>query len=170
MNKTMGNKNEPTELTIIIILFAIVTIVAEIVILSRIESFCAEKLVLSFIGIIATFVVISNLAQVVEVRKETNEKLDEVRDKLQLIEGYFNDSILVDIAKVLSKEDSFFKVTPKHVIAVKHRGNKVYHVKVMMVKRDNHQIIIGEYDVKYYEVDLGDGNCHEITKEEFEKD
>lgn len=166
----MCKKNEPSAITVFIVLFAIVTIVAEIVVVSKIENFCAEKLVLSFIGIIATFVVVSNLAQVIEIRNETNRKLDEVRKKLDLIEGYFNDSILKDLANILSKEDPFFKITSKSIISIKHRRNNVYHVEVRMVKREGHQIITSEYDVKYYEVDLGSGKCRPITKEDFDKE
>lgn len=165
----MCKKNEPSAITVFIVLFAIVTIVAEIVVVSKIESFCAEKLVLSFIGIIATFVVVSNLAQVIEIRNETNRKLDEVRTKLDMIEGYFNDSILVDLAKILSKKDPFFTITPKSIVSVKHRQNKVYYVEVRRTKRDDHYIFPGEYEVKYYEVNLGEEDCQEIEKKVFDE-
>lgn len=126
-----------------------------------------DNLVITFLGALATFVVISNIAQVIEIRNETNKKMDEVRLKLELIEGYFNDSILVDVAKILEPEDPFFKITAKNIISVKHKENKKYHVEVRIVKRENHRIVTGEYEINYYEVDLWNKTYHHITKNAF---
>lgn len=129
-----------------------------------------DSAVITIIGVVAGIIVIGNYAQLAEIRNETNKKLDEVRNKLDLLEEYFNDSILKDLANILSKEDPFFRITTKNITSVKHIRNNVYRSKVRMIKRVGRQIITGEYDVNYYEVDISEGTCRLITKEDFEQD
>lgn len=45
-------------------------------------SISESNLVLTFIGILATFIVVSNYAQIVEVKKDTNDRLKEIEDKI----------------------------------------------------------------------------------------
>lgn len=166
----MENKNEKCDcITILYIMFVIIATVAVIIMVASINNLGDTPKVMGLVGILAAFVVISNYAQMVEIRNETNRKLDEVRTKLDMIEGYFNDSILVDLAKILSKKDPFFTITPKSIVSVKHRQNKVYYVEVRRTKRDDHYIFPGEYEVKYYEVNLGEEDCQEIEKKVFDE-
>ena len=45
-------------------------------------SISESNLVLTFIGILATFIVVSNYVQIVEVKKDTNDKLKVIDDKI----------------------------------------------------------------------------------------
>lgn len=165
------NENKKCDcITTLYACFVIIAVVAIIIMVASIGSLGDTPKVMGLVGILATFVVISNYAQMVEIRNQTNRKLDEVKNKLDLIEVYFNDSILKDLANILSKEDPFFRITTKNIISVKHIRNNVYRSKVRMVKRMDRQIIPGEYDVNYYEVDISKGTCRLITKEDFEQD
>lgn len=170
------DNKKPRNCTMVMI-WIIMGIIAAAVVCCVVGFFCPvfkyadeNNLVITFLGALAAFVVISNYAQMVEMRNETNKKLDEVNEKIKLIEDYLNDSVLKDLSKILSREDPFFRITVKNIISVKHRRNNIYHTEVRMVKREGKYLKIGEYDVKYYEVDIANGTCRSIIKEEFDKD
>ena len=168
----MCKKTEPEAITVFVILFAIVTIVAEIVILSRIESFTAEQIGLSFIGIVATFVVISNFAQMVEIRNETKEKLDEIEDKEKKFRGldiYYDNSIKKDIVKVLKSEgvNGAFSID-KNTMRIKYLGDLVFLVRITVPERTEEGVRnLDKTEYWYYKVNLLNGKASDSSKEEF---
>lgn len=137
----------------------------------------ADNLVITFLGALTAFVVISNYALMVEIRKETEKGLDEMRstlneykDKLEQLDGYYEDTIVNHIADVLNKKKVGFpfSIKPNSIISIKHKSEKIYHTEVRMVKRMGDQIITGEHEVKYYEVDLGNETCNPLSKASFD--
>jgi len=137
----------------------------------------ADNIVITFLGALAAFAVISNYALMVEIRKETEKGLDEMRntlnaykDKLEQLDGYYEDTIVNHIADVLNKKKVGFpfSIKPNSIISIKHKSEKIYHTEVRMVMRRGNQIITGEHEVKYYEVDLGNETCNPISKASFD--
>ncbi len=187
----MCKKNEPSAITVFIVLFAIVTIVAEIVVVSKIESFCAEKLVLSFIGIIATFVVVSNLAQVIEIRNDTKDRLSKMEGQMELKEKECNEKIdntkkqidmtdkeleemepLVDslirkeLTQILKGVNGCFQFS---IVDYKPYGKGLLHVTVEVYKREkredgNYNVNTKETELKTYIVNLANGSYKEVDK------
>ena len=75
-------KEEPDVITVLFMLFAIIAIVAVIFTMFKLDCIGDnETVVYSFIGIIATFVVISNFAQMVEMRKDTEKRMDDMKEE-----------------------------------------------------------------------------------------
>ncbi len=123
-----------------------------------------SNLVLTFIGVLATFIVVSNYTQIVEVKKDTNDRLKEIEDK-------FNDSNIFDSA--YKKEvDLFIRMKLQELLKVATRpficSIKDYHMtednriiaSVIMPKRelrpgsDNDNNILKETEEKVFVVDI----------------
>lgn len=169
----MCKKNEPDAITVFIILFAIVTIVAEIVILSRIETFSNEQIGLSFIGIIATFVVISNFAQVIETRNKVKEELEKMEDKVEKIAGleeYYDYVIRKDIADILYNchVNGAFRINSS-TMKIEYAGNFSFFVQISIRKRKDGVISKDEMELRYFIVYLDKKDGHELTKEQFDE-
>lgn len=79
-----GNKNEKCDcITILYIMFVIIATVAVIIMVASINNLGDTPKVMGLVGILAAFVVISNYAQMVEVRNQTNERIKELEEKLE---------------------------------------------------------------------------------------
>lgn len=169
----MCKKTDPDAITVFVVLFAIITIVAEIVILSKIDSFSANQIGLSFIGIVATFVVISNFAYVIETRNKVKEDLEKMENKVEKIAGleeYYDYAIKNEIAKLLQKFDinGAFGINP-NTMKTKYAGNMTFFVRIKIPKRDNGEIMLDEMEYHYFVVWLDKKNGKELTKEQFEE-
>ncbi len=169
----MFKKTEPDAITVFVILFAIVTIVAEIVILSKIDSFSANQIGLSFIGIIATFVVISNFAYVIETRNKVKEDLEKMESKVEKIAGleeYYDYTIRQEIASFLQKCDvnGAFTINPS-TMKIAYAGNHTFFVRIKAMKRKDGVISKDEMEYRYFVVYLDKKDGLEITKEQFDE-
>lgn len=169
----MCKRTEPDAITVFVVLFAIVTIVAEIVILSKIESFSAEQIGLSFIGIVATFVVISNFAYVIETRNKVKENLEKMEDKVEKIAGleeYYDYSIKQEISNLLRKYDvnHAFAINPL-TMKIDYAGNLTFFVRIRTRKRKDGVISKDEMEYRYFVVYLDKKDEQELTKEQFDE-
>lgn len=77
------NKESPDLITVLFFLFAIIAIIAVIYVMCRLDCLDDRELAYSFIGIIATFVVVGNFAQMVEIRNQTDKRIKELEEKLE---------------------------------------------------------------------------------------
>lgn len=78
-----GNKNEKCDcITILYIMFVIIATVAVIIMVASINNLGDTPKVMGLVGILAAFVVISNYAQMVEIRNKTDEKMDQMKNEL----------------------------------------------------------------------------------------
>lgn len=70
-----------------------------VVYIKGVDSFSSESLIISFVGILATFVVVSNYAQVKAIEDKFNSKLEEMEQKFnnqrEGMQAEFSDKILV---------------------------------------------------------------------------
>ena len=166
LNNKMCKKTEPDAITVFVILFSIVTIVAEIVILSKIDSFSANQIGLSFIGIVATFVVISNFAYVVETRNKVNEDLE----KIAGLEEYYDYSIRQEISRFLQKcnVNGAVAINPSTTKIV-YAGNLTFFVRIRIPKRKDGIISKDEMEYRYFVVYLDKKDGYELTKEQFDE-
>lgn len=169
----MCKKTEPDAITIFVVLFAIVTIVAEIVILSKIDSFSANQIGLSFIGIVATFVVISNFAYVIETRNMVKEDLEKMENKVEKIAGleeYYDYSIKQEIARFLQKcnVNGAFVINPS-TMKIIYAGNHTFFVRIKTMKREAGVISKDEMEYRYFVVYLDKKDGDEITKDQFDE-
>jgi hypothetical protein len=79
-----GNKNEKCDcITILYIMFVIIATVAVIIMVASINNLGDTPKVMGLVGILAAFVVISNYAQMVEVRNQTDKRIKELEEKLE---------------------------------------------------------------------------------------
>lgn len=168
-----NKKNDPDAITVFIVLFAIVTIVAEIVILSKIDSFSKEQLGLSFIGIIATFVVISNFAHVIETRNKVNDDLRKMEGRVEKIAGletYYNYAIKQDIAKILFdlRANGSLNINPSTLKIIYH-NELTFFVRLRTRRGSDGQIKKDETEYRYFVVWLDEKNGRELTKEQFDE-
>lgn len=173
LNNKMCKKTEPDAITVFVILFSIVTIVAEIVILSKIDSFSANQIGLSFIGIVATFVVISNFAYVVETRNKVNEDLERMEGKVEKIAGleeYYDYSIKQEISRFLQKcnVNGAVAINPSTTKIV-YAGNLTFFVRIRIPKRKDGIISKDEMEYRYFVVYLDKKDGYELTKEQFDE-
>lgn len=76
-----GKRNDPDLITVLFFLFTIIAIIAVIYVMFRLDCFDDRELAYSFIGIIATFVVVGNFAQMVEMRNETKKRMIEMDER-----------------------------------------------------------------------------------------
>lgn len=173
LNNKMCKKTGPDAITIFVILFSIVTTVAEIVILSKIDSFSANQIGLSFIGIVATFVVISNFAYVVETRNKVKEDLEKMEGKVERIAGleeYYDYFIRQEIADLLYKcnVNGAFRINPSSMKIV-HAENLTFFVRIRIPKRNDGVINMDETEHHYFVVWLDKKDGKELTKEQFDE-
>lgn len=83
-----GTKNKRNEnnkrdcITTLYACFVIIAVVAIIIMVASIDSLGDTTKVMGLVGILATFVVISNYAQMVEIRNKTDEKMDWMKNEL----------------------------------------------------------------------------------------
>lgn len=165
--------SNPDAITVFIVLFAIVTIVAEIVILSKINSFSNEQLGLSFIGIIATFVVISNFSHVIETRNKVKDDLQMMEEKVEKIAGleeYYDYAIKKEIAVLLQKYNVnvAFEINPK-TMKIEYVGDLTFFVRIRTTKRDKGKTVLDEMEYHYFIVWLDKKDGKELTKEQFDE-
>ena len=168
----MCKKTNPDAITVFVVLFATVTIVAEIVILSKIESFSADQIGLSFIGIVATFVVISNFAYVIETRNKVKDDLEKMEGKVEKIAGleeYYDYFIRQEIANLLynCNVNGAFRINPS-TMKIVHVNNLTFFVRIRTRKRNDGVISKDEMDYRYFVVYLDKKDGCEITKEQFD--
>lgn len=169
----MCKKTEPDAITVFVVLFAIVTIVAEIVILSKIKSFSADQIGLSFIGIVATFVVISNFAYMIETRNKVKEDLEKMEGNVEKIAGleeYYDYFIRQEIADLLSKCDvnGAFRINPS-TMKIVHVNNLTFFVRIKTREKKNGVISKDEKEYHYFVVWLDKKDGKELTKEQFDE-
>ena len=169
----MCKKTDPDAITVFVVLFAIVTIVAEIVILSKIDSFSADQIGLSFIGIVATFVVISNFAYVIETRNKVKDDLVKMEDKVEKIAGleeYYDYFIRQEIADLLYKHNvnGAFRINPS-TMRIIHANNLTFFVRIKTMKRNDEIINKDEMEYRYFVVYLDKKDGRELTKEQFDE-
>ena len=171
-------KEEPDVITVLFVIFSIVAIVAVIFTMFKLDCIGDnETVVYSFIGIIATFVVISNYAQMVEIRNKTEKELEDMKED---IEKYKNNIKVADayygkaedeILGLLNEKvfTSPMKITKDAIKRIKVIGFGLYKVELETAKKEN-GIIKPTKETKYYLVNLIKGSCEEITKEQFDND
>ena len=79
-----GNTNEKCDcITILYIMFVIIATVAVIIMVASINNLGDTPKVMGLVGILAAFVVISNFAQMVEIRNQTDKRIKELENKLE---------------------------------------------------------------------------------------
>ena len=117
MTKEPGKRNENEKcdcITTLYACFVIIAVVAIIIMVASISGLGDTSKVLSLVGILATFVVISNYAQMVEMRKDTEKRmidmgeqwkeahkdLDEKIDRVEQIMKKSNSNVIADIKKI----------------------------------------------------------------------
>lgn len=119
MRKTSDkNKKEKTKqkcchydlITILYVIFILAAIVSISVITCKINSLGATSIVIAFVGILTAFVIMSNYAQLLEVKRVTENELsrmsksiDDIHDKLKMMDTIYNDitsSYIVEINKI----------------------------------------------------------------------
>lgn len=113
-----------------------------------------DGLVITFLGALAAFVVISNYAQISELKQKT-EKYKLFVDNFRLIGDHY---IKVRIVEILNKRDSKIKVdikNIKHYVFIKN--GKVY-VKINEIKKtirpDGNYDVQNELEENHYIIDL----------------
>ena len=97
-------------ITILYIIFILAAIVSISVITCKINSLGATSIVIAFIGILTAFVIMSNYAQLLEVKRVTENELsrmsqsiDDIYDNLKMMDTIYNDitsSYIVEINKI----------------------------------------------------------------------
>ena len=110
------NNNAIISISLIIMVLAILACVIGMF-CPRYSCQSSDNIVITFVGILATFVVVSNYVQVIEIRNDLNKKVDTIRkemddiqEKMKNIENILNDlddHVLVKIKTIglkLSKE------------------------------------------------------------------
>lgn len=87
----MEKQNEKCDcITTLYIMFVIIATVMMVFMVTNIEGWGDTTKVLGFFGIIAAFVVVSNYAQMVEVRNQTDKRIRELEDKLENMNANVN--------------------------------------------------------------------------------
>ncbi len=76
-----SNRKTPDLITILFFLFTIIATIAVICVMFRLDCLDEKETAYSFIGIIATFVVVGNFAQMVEMRKDTEKRMDDMKEE-----------------------------------------------------------------------------------------
>ncbi len=91
------NNNALISITLIIMVMAILACVIGMF-CPRYSCQSTDNIVITFVGILATFVVVSNYAQVIEIRNDLNKKVDKIikemddtQEKMKKIENIIND-------------------------------------------------------------------------------
>lgn len=97
-------------ITILYIIFIVAAIVSISVITYKIDSLGATSIVIAFIGILTAFVIMSNYAQLLEVKRVTENELsrmskniDDIYDNLKLMDTIYKDitsSYIVELNKI----------------------------------------------------------------------
>lgn len=111
-----GNRDENKKcdcITTLYIMFVIIATVMMVFMVTNIEGWGDTTKVLGFFGIIAAFVVVSNYAQMVEVRNQTDKRIRELEDKLENMNANVNGitrAIETDRDKIYSKFDGVEKM------------------------------------------------------------
>jgi len=131
-----------------------------------------NNIVITFLGALAAFVVISNYAQMVEIRNETKAKLDEIEDKEKKFRGldiYYDNSIKKDIVKVLKNYgvNGAFSID-KNTMRIKYLGDLVFLVRITVPERTEEGVRnLDKTEYWYYTVNLLNGKALDSSKEEF---
>lgn len=104
-----GKRNDPDLISVLFFLFTIIAIIAVIYVMFRLDCFDDRELAYSFIGIIATFVVVGNFAQIVEMRNETKRKMVEMEENQEKKIKDLEDAVQI-ISDIIQKHDGQNKI------------------------------------------------------------
>ena len=139
----------------------------------KFEYLNADNIVITFLGALAAFVVISNYALMVETRNNAKEDLEKMGKKVEKIAGleeYYDYSIKKDIAELLSKSQANdHSNTDPSTMKTVYAGNLTYFVRTRVSKKENGIIEKDKWEYWYFFVDLGNKNAERIKKEQFDE-
>lgn len=104
-----SNREAPDLTTVLFILFAIIAIITVICVMFRLDCLDNNETAYSFIGIIATFVVVGNFSQIVEMRNETKRKMVEMEKNHEKKIKDLEDAVQ-KISDIIQKHDGQNKI------------------------------------------------------------
>lgn len=150
-----------------------------------------EHLIVTFIGVLATFAVVSNFSQVADIRnqtdveltrlkeqlaskeKECNEKIDNTKKQIDMtdkeleeMEPLVDSLIRKELTQILKGVNGCFQFS---IVDYKPYGKGLLHVTVEVYKREkiedgNYDVNTKETELKTYIVNLANGSYKEVDK------
>ena len=157
----------------------------------KISEIDKENSMVTFIGVLAAFVVINNFSQVADIRNETKERLSKMEGQMEKKEEECNKKIektenqiemtnkeleemepLIDslirkeLTQILNGVNGCFRFS---IVDYKPYGKGLLHVTVEVYKREkredgNYNVNTQETELKTYIVNLANGSYKEVDK------
>ncbi len=163
-----------------IMIWVVMGIIAAAVLCCVVGFFCPifkypneDNLVITFLGALAAFVIISNYAIMVEIRNKAKDDIKEMEERVEKIAGleeYYDYAIKNEIAKLLQNYNvnGAFEINPK-TMKIEYAGNMTFFVRIRIPKRDKGEIILDEMEYHYFVVWLDQKDGKKLTKEQFDE-
>lgn len=169
-------------ITILYAVFIFIAIIAILVIMCKIESLGKTSTVLAFIGILAAFVIISNYAQLLEVKHDTDERVKNLEENFKKA-NIFNDMyvkevrlfIKIKLQEILNNKTKpiFNKIIDYYLldeqkIMIKVEAPKLEPSKVgnngfdISLKKEEKLYVLDLINNNIYEANIGNVNINDI--------
>lgn len=177
-NKDKNKDKKRCDFTMIMI-WTIMVIIVLAIVCCVISFFCPifkypneDNLVITFLGALAAFVVISNYAIMVEIRNKAKDDIKTMEERVEKIAGleeYYDYAIKNEIATLLQNYgiNGAFGISTK-TMKIEYAGNMTFFVRVRIPKRDKGEILLDEMEYRYFVVWLDKKDGKELTKEQFD--
>ena len=173
------DNKKPRNCTMVII-WVIMGIIVAAVVCCVVGFFCPvfkyadeNNLVITFLGALAAFVVISNYAQMVEIKNDTKRKLDDIQEKEKKINkfiAYYDNQIKKDVLSVLKKKYSVNNALPIYDVDIKNVEALRFLVRIKVHERNEKgERNMFKYEYWYYKVNLLNQTASDSSKEEFDE-
>lgn len=168
------NENKKCDcITTLYVCFVIIAVVAIIIMVASIGSLGDTTKVMGLVGILAAFVVISNYAQMVEIKNDTKRKLDDIQEKEKKINkfiAYYDNQIKKDVLSVLEKKYSVNNALPIYDVDIKNVETLRFLVRIKVHERnEKRERNMFKYEYWYYKVNLLNQTASDSSKEEFDE-
>lgn len=147
MCKKIKNWSSITKLYAI---FIIIASVAVITVAFRMDSIGNNATVLSLIGIIATFVVISNYTQIVDVKTEIDNKIGNYKKLTNDVESLYKDNHYIQnnlsditktqIAQAMKRVNGNYNFKVSNVVDYNLIGDGIYYVNAEIIEGDRKEV------------------------------
>lgn len=173
------DNKKPRNCTMVMI-WVIMGIIVAAVVCCVVGFFCPvfkyadeNNLVITFLGALAAFVVISNYAQMVEIKNDTKRKLDDIQEKEKKINkfiAYYDNQIKKDVLSVLKKNYSVNNALPICDVDIKNVEALRFLVRIKVRERNEKgERNMFKYEYWYYKVNLLNQTASDSSKEEFDE-
>lgn len=129
-------KNSCDCITVLFIMFVIIATVAIIIMVANIDGWGNTTKVSGLIGILATFVVVSNYAQMVEIRNQTDKRIKELEDKLE----YLNNK-LYGMEKTIEIDKERIKTKFEDTVKTMFVDNGYFYRYYVIYQKDKYKMV-----------------------------